>query len=178
MGLFVASVSQAEVMKVLVVKEVDDDHIIIVTAKGDQLLLEKWSMKFSPLLFEGKIFLADVSSMWVTMYIEGKGEIKWSIEKHLGTVNLEKPSKKKEAPTAGYPGIGSGHWIQNVSGGGKIVILEDGSLWEVSPIDTIHSAIWLPVSNIVVVEDSGPYPYKLINADDGEAVNAKYLGRK
>jgi hypothetical protein len=41
MGLFVASVSQAEVMKVLVAKEVDDDHIIIVTAKGDQLPLRK-----------------------------------------------------------------------------------------------------------------------------------------
>jgi hypothetical protein len=65
-----------------------------------------------------------------------------------------------------------------VSSGEKIIILEDSSLWEVLPIDTIRSAIWLPVSNIVVVEDSGPYPYKLINADDGEVVNAKYLGRK
>lgn len=177
-GIFIASVSQAEVMKVLVAKEIDDDHIIIVTEKGDQLLLEKWSMKFSPLLFEGKTFLADVSSMWVKMYIEGKGEIKWSIEKHLGTVVLKKPSKRDKGPTAGYPGIGAGHWIQNVSGGGKIIILEDGSVWEVSPIDIINSAIWLPVSNIVVVEDSGPYPYKLINTDDGETVNAKYLGSK
>ena len=178
MGLLMASVSQAEVMKVLVAKEIDDDHIIIVTEKGDQLLLEKWSLKFSPLLFEGKIFLADVSSMWVKMYIEGKGEIKWSIEKHLGTVDLEKPSKGKRAPPAGYAGVGSGHWIQSKSGGGKMIVLEDGSLWEVSPIDIIHSAIWLAVSNIVVVEDSGPYPYKLINTDDGETVNAKYLGRK
>lgn len=96
----------------------------------------------------------------------------------LGTVNLEKPSKRNKAPTAGYLGIGSGHWIQNVSGGGKIIILEDGSLWEVSPIDIIYSTIWLPVSNIVVVEDSGSYPYKLINIDEGETVNAKYLGRK
>ena len=87
MGLLVVSVSHAEVMKVLITKEIDDNHIIIVTAKGDQLLLEKWSMKFSPLSFEGKIFLADVSSMWVKMYIEGKGEIKWSIYKHLGTSN-------------------------------------------------------------------------------------------
>ena len=59
-GLFTANTLQAEVMKILVEKEIDDDNIIIVTAKGDQLLLEKWTMKLSPLLFEGKIFVADV----------------------------------------------------------------------------------------------------------------------
>ncbi len=133
MGLLTAFVSHAEVMKVLVAKEIDDDHIVIVTAKGDQLLLEKWTLKFSPLSFEGKIFLADVSPMWVKIYIEGKEEIKWSIEKHLGTVDLKKPSKSNKPTSAGYPGVGSGHWIQSVSGGGKIIALEDGSLWEVSP---------------------------------------------
>ncbi len=177
LGLFIGSVANAEVMKVLVAKEIDDDHIIIVTAKGDQLLLEKWTMKFSPLLFESQIFLADVSSMWVKIYIEGKGEIKWSVEKHLGTVDLENPQKHNEQVSGAYPGVGSGHWIQTVSSGGEIITLEDGSLWEVSPIDVIYSAIWLPVSNIVVVEDSGPHPYKLINTDDGESVNAKYLGQ-
>ena len=46
LGLLFGSVANAEVMKVLVAKEIDDDHIIIVTAKGDQLLLEKWTMTF------------------------------------------------------------------------------------------------------------------------------------
>lgn len=59
-----------------------------------------------------------------------------------------------------------------------MITLEDGSIWEVSPIDTINSSIWLPISNIVVVEDSGLFPYKLINSDDREAVNAKYLGAR
>ena len=81
----------AEVLNVLIEKELDDDKIIIVTSKGDRLLLEKWTMKLSPLSFEGKIFPAKVSPMWVKMYIENKGEIKWSIEKHLGTVNLKQP---------------------------------------------------------------------------------------
>lgn len=96
-GIFSANFLQADIMKILVEKEIDDDNIIIVTAKGDQLLLEKWTMRLSPLLFEGKIFNADVSPMWVTIYIEGNGEIKWSIEKHLGTVNLKEPSKEKKA---------------------------------------------------------------------------------
>ena len=87
--LFIASASQAEVMKVLVAKEIDDDHIIIITEKGDQMLLEKWSLKFSPLLFEGKIFLADVTSMWVKMYIEGKGEIKWNKWNGINGVRLD-----------------------------------------------------------------------------------------
>lgn len=177
-AIFPDTAAKAEVMNIVVAKEIDDDHIIIVTAKGDQLLLEKWTLKFSPLSFEGKMFVADVSSMWVKIYVEGKGEIKWTIEKHLGTVDLEKPSKSKSPKAAGYPGVGSGHWIQNVSSGGEIIILEDGSLWEVSPIDIIYSSIWLPVSNIVVVEDSGSYSYKLINTDDGKSVTAKYLGRK
>ena len=177
-GLIVASFSHAEVMKVLISKEIDDDHIIIVTEKGDQLFLEKWTIKFSPLLFEGKIFLADVTSMWVKIYIEDKGEIKWSIEKHLGTIDLGKSQKSKKPTTTVYPGVGTGHWIQSVSAGGKIVVLEDGSLWEVSPIDVIYSAIWLPISNIAVIEDSGPYPYKLINTDDREVVNAKFLGHQ
>ena len=164
----------AEVMKVYIEKEVDDDHIILITAKGDRLYLEKWSMKFSPLLFEGKTFLADISPLWVKIYVEGKGELKWSIEKHLGTVDLEQPNK--ESQPAGYAGVGSGHWIQSVSTGGKIIKLEDGSLWEISPIDTIYTGIWLPISNITVIIDGGPYPYKLINTDDGESVNAKYLG--
>ena len=47
--------------------------------------------------------------MWVKIYIEGKGEIKWSVEKHLGTVDLKepskakKPSKEKKSIQEGYP---------------------------------------------------------------------------
>lgn len=175
--LLASSISNAEIMKVLVEKEIDDDHIIIVTAKGDRLILEKWTMKLSPLLFEGKIFFADVSSMWVKIYIEGKSEIKWSVEKNLDTISLDKPQQSIYNAKETYLGVGSGHWIQTVSSGGKYITLEDRSIWEVSPIDVIYSAIWLPITNIVVIEESGPYPYKLVNTDDREAVNAKYLGQ-
>jgi hypothetical protein len=98
----VITITHAEIMNVLVAKEIDDNHIIVVTAKGDQLLLEKWSLMFSPLSFEGKVFPADVSPMWLRMFIEDKGEIKWSIEKHLGTVELEKSKEPAQhsAPKA------------------------------------------------------------------------------
>lgn len=79
-----------------------------------------------------------------------------------------------------YAGLGSRHWIKTVSSGGKLVELEDGSLWEVNAIDRIYTGIWLPISNITVIlaETSvGDYRYTLINRDDGEMALVKYLGR-
>ena len=59
-----------------------------------------------------------------------------------------------------------GHWIQSISPGGEIVILDDGSIWKVEATDMIDSALWLPTTNIVVCDD------KLINTDDNEIVEA------
>jgi hypothetical protein len=59
-----------------------------------------------------------------------------------------------------------GHWIEEVLADGKIIRLEDGSLWRVNDIDTVVSSIWLPVSEIVVCAG------KLINTDDNESVEA------
>lgn len=59
-----------------------------------------------------------------------------------------------------------GHWIESVSSDGRIVILEDGSVWEVDAVDRIDSMLWLPVTEIVACDD------KLINTDDGETVDA------
>ena len=47
--------------------------------------------------------------------------------------------------------------------------LEDGSLWEVDPIDTVTSSIWLPVSDIIICGN------RLINEDDNETVHARRL---
>jgi hypothetical protein len=80
-----------DMQRVLIQKEIDDDHVIVVTEQGEQLFLEKWSLRFSPLIFEGKTFLAEVSPMWVTIYVEGQDPIKWSVEKSLGYV-AERPT--------------------------------------------------------------------------------------
>ena len=79
-----------------------------------------------------------------------------------------------------YAGVGSGHWIKKVSSGGRIVELEDGSLWEISAADRIDTALWLPVTNISVFlakTPVGEYKYALLNKDDGETALAKYLGK-
>lgn len=60
----------------------------------------------------------------------------------------------------------SGHWVESVSNDGRIVKLEDGSIWEVDAVDAIDSVLWLPTTDIVVCDD------KLINTDDNETVSA------
>lgn len=65
----------------------------------------------------------------------------------------------------GYSGCEDGHWIDSVMDDGKIIKLEDGSLWRVDDVDTIDSALWLPVSDVVVCDD------KIINTDDNESVH-------
>ena len=81
--IFWSSQALADIEEIYVLKEIDDNHIIIVTRSGEQLLLEKWALRFSPLSFEGKYFTAEVSSLWVTIYFDDRDSLKWSVEKSL-----------------------------------------------------------------------------------------------
>ena len=79
-----------------------------------------------------------------------------------------------------YPATGKGHWIKKKADGGKTIILEDGSVWEIDPFDRISTVLWLVIDDITVVEsdDGTPgYDYLLINTDDKEKAHAKYLGK-
>lgn len=78
-----------------------------------------------------------------------------------------------------YINLGGGHWISKVIDGGRFVLLEDGSLWEISSIDRINTAIWLPITDIMVLENqAGVFPYTLVNTDDRETAEAKYIGNQ
>ena len=78
-----------------------------------------------------------------------------------------------------YGAVGDGHWVQEKIGHGEYILMEDGSLWEISSLDRIDTALWLNTENIVVIENtSGLLPYKLINTDTGDVVEAKYLGTR
>jgi hypothetical protein len=63
----------------------------------------------------------------------------------------------------------SGHWVDSVSSDGQIVKLEDGSIWEVDPVDAIDSMLWLPTTDIISCDD------KLINTEDNEKVSARRI---
>lgn len=138
-------------------------------------------MRLSPLIFEGKTFLAEVSSLWVTIHFENKDPIKWSVEKFLGVYeekqdNIQK--SKSESISKNYTGLNQKHWIKKVSDRGKLLQLEDNSLWEISPIDIIYSALWLPISNVYITESKNTnYEFKILNIDDRESVEAKFISK-
>jgi hypothetical protein len=66
-------------------------------------------------------------------------------------------------------GCSSGHWISGNIDDGKYIKLDDGSLWEVSGVDTVDSSLWLDLDDIIVCDG------KLINTDDKESVEAKRI---
>lgn len=77
-----------------------------------------------------------------------------------------------------YVGAGPGHWVSRTLDGGRVVVLEDGSLWEIDVLGRIHTMLWLPVDRITVLDGGSPlYPYRLVDTSAGDVVEAKYLGR-
>lgn len=60
----------------------------------------------------------------------------------------------------------SGYSIKSVLADGKIITLDDGSVWEIDPGDISESASWTAGDDIVVCSD------KLVNTDEDETVDA------
>jgi len=87
------------------------------------------------------------------------------------------PSARSNA--AVYPATGRGHWIDSVSSNGRLVTLEDGSLWEVAAVDQITTMLWLPITDVTVRSIVGVagFNYELVNTEDGEKAAAKLLSR-
>ncbi len=63
----------------------------------------------------------------------------------------------------------SGHFIQK-NAGGRIIILGDGSRWEVLPGGDVVASIWLPASEVIAC------PGELFNVFTGERVGAMQVG--
>ena len=62
-----------------------------------------------------------------------------------------------------------GLWIDRVSGNGAILVLSDGSVWRVDPVDQVTSSIWPPITDVIACDD------EIINVDDGESVVARRI---
>jgi hypothetical protein len=52
---------------------------------------------------------------------------------------------------------------------GELLKLEDGSVWQVDAADTVDSALWLPVSDVLVCDD------KIVNLDENESVEVTQI---
>lgn len=93
------------------------------------------------------------------------------------------PSRRSSRASSGraYAGTGREHWIRENIDSGTMMILEDGSIWELDPYDKFEAMLWLPATDITVIEsnDGSPgYDYLLINTDDGEKAHAKLIGTR
>ncbi len=82
-----------------------------------------------------------------------------------------------------YTRIHEEHWLRDKLEEGRIVILEDESMWEIHPSDRQTTKRWLRISTINVkhieinvkhAEKEG-YPYLLSNRTEGEYARADYL---
>ncbi len=63
----------------------------------------------------------------------------------------------------------SGLSIESVEGDGKIIKLDDDSMWEVDDVDTVDTSLWLPISEVVLCGG------KMINTDENESANVTPL---
>jgi hypothetical protein len=75
-----------------------------------------------------------------------------------------------------YTRIHEEHWLFDKLEEGRIVILEDDSIWEVHPSDWQITKHWLRISTITVKDtERGSHPYVLSNRTEGEDARANYL---
>lgn len=104
-----------------------------------------------------------------------------ALRSHVESLLVTIAKSEKTSGGGAYAGVGGGHWIQKNVDSGTYIILEDGSLWKIDPLDKIDAMLWLPISNIAVIESSSGalgFDYLLINIDDGEKAHAKYMGQQ
>lgn len=72
--------------------------------------------------------------------------------------------------------VSSDHSIDTVLDDGNFVRLDDGTLWQISPVDAVTTSTWSGASEITIIKlDNSTYPYKLINTDDNESVRARRM---
>jgi hypothetical protein len=70
------------------------------------------------------------------------------------------------------------HWLRDKQDEGRVLVLEDGSSWEVRPSDRRITSRWLRISTITVESPKqGGQSYLLINKMEGETAHANFLGR-
>ena len=75
-----------------------------------------------------------------------------------------------------YNRIREEHWLFDKLEDGRLVILEDDSIWEVHPSDREITTHWLRISTITVKNiEKGSHPYILSNRTEGEDARANYL---
>jgi hypothetical protein len=70
------------------------------------------------------------------------------------------------------------HWLRDKRDDGRILVLEDGSWWEVRASDRIRTSRWYRISTITVEDPKqGGHSYLLTNTMERETAQANYIGK-
>ena len=95
---------------------------------------------------------------------------------------MKRIPKAGSAPTPAvtYSALGGGHLVRSVAEDGRYVTLEDGSVWEIEAGAQFKTIQWQAQANITVRTAPGNpgFDYELINTEDDEGAQAKYIPRR
>ena len=89
-----------------------------------------------------------------------------------------KDTNLRKSITGIYGDEDSDHYLEANYSGGSMIVLEDGSMWEIDKIDQMLSKSWKFRDEITVSSSGGEYDYLLSNNEDGRRVHAKFLGKR
>jgi hypothetical protein len=85
----------------------------------------------------------------------------------------------RKSITGFYSDGGSEHTIEANYNSGSTLVLDDGSLWDIDPVDKMITALWKYDANITVSSSNGgQYDYVLSNSEDGKKVRANFIGKR
>jgi hypothetical protein len=85
----------------------------------------------------------------------------------------------RKSITGAYSDGGSEHRLEGNHTNGSTIILDNGSIWDIDPVDQMIAALWDSNASITVSStNGGKYDYVLANSDDGKKVHANFVGQK
>lgn len=106
------------------------------------------------------------------------------VKKTQDTISFEKEvsiapgiEAVKTVPMQEYSRPGTGHWVKKILNSGAIIILEDGSMWEVSSQHETIVSKWANATPITVTKVS-QQSYQLTDITQKQTILAKYSGMK
>jgi|GEM_PF-1951290 len=119
--------------------------------------------------------LATANNKTVLMLTE-KGEL--AFKKKGVTPFSPSDSNIRKSITGIYSDEDSEHYIES-NYSGSTLVLDDGSMWDIDPVDKMIAALWKFEAIITVSSSSGAkYDYVLSNSEDGKKVRANYIGKR
>ena len=81
------------------------------------------------------------------------------------------------AVSQNYAGINLERSITKLSDGGKVVVLDDGSTWQINPVYQPKTLVWAVAQKVIVTTGgSSQYPYQLANGTSKEVVQGRLAG--